>query len=178
MKTRITRAIYPLQLTYRFLACLLTLSLLATVCACERKYSDTTASGAATVSSGAAAANPHEIAGRLIKRTVAAGDGGHVAVEIDHQLLRELTDEKEQDARTAVFRDPLLAARLFAPYIGMPEDAVFSIEQVSTETEEASGLFIAVVRIDSGGASARMRLVSEPDADDQPTLWVLNDYDN
>ena len=67
----------------------------------------------------------------------------------------------------------MLAARLFAAFIGVPADAMISIEQVSSEAEEASGLFIAV----ASGSSLKMRLVPEPGRDGQPIVRVLNDYD-
>ena len=121
--------------------------------------------------------NPHNIAERLIKRTIADEDSGHVAVEIDHELLAQLTAGAMQEASTDAFRDPLLAAWLFAPYIGVPTHAMLSVERVSPEVEVASGLYIAVVDVAFGEHSTKMRLVSEPGSDGQPTLWVLNDYD-
>jgi len=121
--------------------------------------------------------NPHEIAERLIKQTIADEDGSHVAVEIDHELLGQLSAGAKQDTSIDAFRDPLLAAWLFAPYIGVPTHAMLSVGQVSPEVEVASGLFIAVVDVSIDGHSTKMRLVSEPGANGQPTLWVLNDYD-
>lgn len=162
----------PFGLAGRFFTLLLTLSLLTVIPACERQQS-----GAPGESSSADAVNPHEIARRLIERTVSDQQDGHVAVEIDHELLSDLTSGTDKHAGIAAFRDPLLAAWLFAPLIGVPADAVISIERVSPEPEEAAGLFIAVAIADTEGGSIKMRLVSEPGLDGQPTLWVLNDYD-
>jgi len=153
----------------------LALAVLVVVAACDRPHSSTTQDAEAGTSSQADAANPHELARRLIKRTVAGQQDGHVGVEIDHELLRELSIRADKDI--AAFRDPLLAAWLFASHIGVPEDAMISIVQVSSEAEEASGLFIAVASVDAGDAALKMRLVSEPGADGRPTIWVLNDYD-
>lgn len=161
----------------RILAWLIALGVLALAPACDRQPSGATVSRETGASSQAEAVNPHAIAGRLIKRTIADPEDGHVAVEIDHELLRELTSTPNGISVSVAFRDPLLAAWLFAPHIGAPADAMISIEQVSPEAEEASGLFIAVASVNAAGGSMQMRLVSEPGADGRPTLWVLNDYD-
>jgi len=162
---------------HRILEILLTIAMLAAAAACDRQHAGTAVSGAPGADAQTDAGNPHDIAGRLIKRTVADQENGHVAVEIDHELLRELTAASGRDTGIDAFRDPLLAAWLFAPHTGVPADAVISIEQVSPQAEEASGLFIAVASADTGAGSIKMRLVSEPDAEGRPTLWVLNDYD-
>jgi len=161
----------------RILGFVLTIAVLAVAPACDRDQFGATMNAEPAASSRADAANPHEIARRLIKRTIADQQDGHVAVEIDHELLRELTTAAAKDSDIAAFQDPLLAAWLFAPHIGVPADAMISIEQVSPEAEEASGNFIAVASVNAEGGSIHMRLVSEPGADGQPTLWVLNDYD-
>jgi len=161
----------------RLLEFLLALAMLALVSACDREHLGATENAAPGTSSQADAVDPHDIAGRLIKRTIADQQDGHVAVEIDHALLRELTTASNQGPDIAAFRDPLLAAWLFAPHIGAPADAMISIGQVSPEAEEASGLFIAMAEVDAGGESMTMRLVSEPGADGRPTIWVLNDFD-
>lgn len=57
-----------------------------------------------------------------------------------------------------------------------PDPGHLSIVERSQQPEEASGLFIAVVQVTSGDKSTQMRMISEPDTYDQPTLWVLNDY--
>ena len=165
-------AALPFGPAVRLLALLLTLSPLALISACDRQQS-----GAPAASSSADTANPHEIARRLIKRTIEDRQDGHAAVEIDYELLRDLTTGADKDTGVAAFRDPLLAAWLFAPHIGVPGDAVISIEQASPEAEEASGLFIAVAVVNAESGSMKMRLVSEPGADGKPTIWVLNDYD-
>jgi len=156
----------------RFFTLLLTVSLLAAVSACERQQS-----GAPGESVAAGAPDPHEIASRLIKRTIADPEDGHVAIEIDDELLRGINAGADNGTVMAAFRDPLLAAWLFAPSIGVPTDAMISIERVSEEAEEASGLFIAVAVANTGTGSIRMRLVSEPGLDGLPFLWMLNDYD-
>jgi len=155
----------------------LALAVLTVVAACDRPHSSATQEAEAGNSSQADAANPHELASRLIKRTLAGQQDGHSAVEIDHELLHELATTTDKDSGLAAFRDPLLAAWLFAPHIGVPTDAMISIEQVSPEAEEASGLFIAVASVGAGAARMKMRLVSEPGEDGRPTIWVLNDYD-
>ena len=157
----------PDGLAGRCFTLLLTLTFLAVISACDRQQPGAPAT-----------ANPTEIAGELIKRTIVDPGDGHVAIEVDHELLRELNNGANGEQAIEAFRDPLLAAWLFAPHIGVPTGAVISIEQVSAEAEEGSGLFIAVATANTADGPIRMRLVSEPDAAGQPTLWVLNDYDN
>jgi len=153
----------------RFFSLLLTLSLLVAFSACDRQQPGAFASDAANLT---------EIAGKLIKRTIVDRGDGHVAVEIDEELLRELNSGANEEEGIEAFRDPLLAAWLFAPHIGVPTGAVISIEQVSAEAEEGSGLFIAMATANTADGSIKIRLVSEPDAAGRPTLWVLNDYEN
>lgn len=82
-----------------------------------------------------------------------------------------------QGEELRAFRDPLLAARLFSSHIGLSAQAEFSVLKSSQQPEEASGLFIALVQVIDGDSKAKMRMISEPDAFDRPTIWVLNDYE-
>lgn len=157
---------------------MLALTLLTALAACDRDRSQENAADVARESLPVETPNPAEIAARLIRRTIADPDGRHVAVEINAEVLRDLTARPKDDASIAVFRDPLQAARLFAAHIGQPANATFSIGQKSVQVEEASGLFIAVVKVSSAGQSINMRMVSAPAADGQPSVWVLNDYEH
>jgi len=157
---------------------LLALSVMSVLAACDQNRSQQNAAAVARESLPVETPNPDEIAARLIRRTIADPHGGHFAVEIDAEVLRDLTARPKDDASIAVFRDPLQAARLFAAHIGQPANATFSIGQKSVQAEEASGLFIAVVKVSSAGQSISMRMVSAPAADGQPSVWVLNDYEH
>jgi hypothetical protein len=156
---------------------LLALSVLSMLAACDQNRSQQNFTGVASESSPARTPGPDEIAARLIRQTIADSDGRHVAVEIDAELLRDLTARPKDDASIAQFRDPLQAARLFAAHIGQPANATFSIVQKSLQAEEASGFFIAMVKVSSAGHSINMRMISAPAADGQPSVWVLNDYE-
>jgi len=155
---------------------LLAISMIVVVCGCDQNTSNGTFTDVAGVTSTGDLNSQHEIAGSLIRQYVEQADGRHVAVEINTEILRELMARPEADEGLKAFRDPLLAARLFAPHIGMSADAEFSVLERSQQPEEGSGLFIAVVQVTAGDPLVRMRMVSEPDAYDLPTLWVLNDY--
>ena len=148
---------------------LLAVSMMIAISGCDQNRSDE-ASLAGDLS------YQHEIAGKLIKRYVEQPGGSHVAVEIDAENLQNLVTMSGQEKNLQAFRDPVPAARLFASHIGLPADAEFAIVERSQEPEEASGLYIAVVQVTSGDKSTQMRMISEPDTEDQPTLWVLNDY--
>lgn len=156
--------------------CLLIVSMMIGISGCDQNRSNDSASSTDEVSLTGELSYQQEIAGKLIKRHVEQPDGTHVAVEINAENLQNLMTMTGQDSDLQAFRDPVPAARLFAPHIGLPADAVFAIVEISQQPEEASGLFIAVVQVTSGDKSTQMRMVSEPDAYDQPTLWVLNDY--
>lgn len=157
---------------------LLALALLTALAACDRDRSQENAADVSRESLPAETPSSDEIVARLIRRTIADPHGGHVAVEINAEVLHDLTARPKDDASIAVFRDPLQAARLFAAHIGQPANATFSIGQKSMQVEEASGFFIAVVQVNSAGQSINMRMVSAPAADGQPSVWVLNDYDH
>ena len=124
--------------------------------------------------SAAGAAAAREVAERLVQRLERDPDSGHVAVEIDSALLAELSLAPNPAA--SGLTDPLAAARLYAAAIDLPEDAAFVLEDPPLEIGEASGLFTATVRVGAGPRIVRMRLVSDPDEHDRPTLWVLNDF--
>ncbi|MDX2480124.1 MAG: hypothetical protein QNK24_07290 [Desulfuromusa sp.] len=158
------------------LAGLLAVSMVITISSCDQNRSNDPASSAAEVSLTGELRNQQEIAGTLIKRFVEQPGGSHVAVEIDAENLQNLVTMSGQDKNLQAFREPVPAARLFASHIGLPADAEFAIVERSQQPEEASGLYIAVVQVTSGDRSTQMRMISEPDPDDQPTLWVLNDY--
>jgi len=117
-----------------------------------------------------------EPAARLIRQLVEQAGGERVAVEIDHEALQRFTTAPESDRAMDSLRDPLRAARLFAAEIGLPTGAEFQLLQQSGELEEASGLFIALVQVISGEESVTMRMISEPDLHERPTIWVLNDF--
>lgn len=158
-------------------AALLAVSVIVAVSACEKNHSNKTETSLVPASITTESDDPYETAGNLIRQLIEQPDGRHVAVEINAENLQQLMASSSLDGSLQSFRDPLLAARLFAPSIGLPATAEFSIVQRSQQAEEASGLFIAVVMINSGEQTVQMRLISEPDIHGQPTLWVLNDYD-
>lgn len=155
---------------------LLAISMMIAISGCDQNRSDDPVSSIAGVSQSGELSYQHEIAGKLIKRYVEQASGKHVAVEIDAEYLDKLVTMSGQDKKLLAFHDPVPAARLFASHIGIPADAEFVIVEVSQHPEEGSGLFIAVVQVTGGDKSIQMRMISEPDAYDQPTLWVLNDY--
>jgi len=117
-----------------------------------------------------------EMAGMLIGQLVEQTDGRHVAVEINERGLRSMVAGALEPEDMLAFGDPLITARLFAPHLGLPADAEFILLSQSKQAEDASGLFIAVVEVNHGGKSTQMRLISEPDDENQPTIWVLNDF--
>jgi hypothetical protein len=147
-----------------------------TASSCQQKSDDDVLPGTTEDSPAAAMYSGHEIAGKLIGQLVRDPGGAQVAVEINHEMLRELVAVMNTDDTLESFRDPLLAAKLFAPHIGVPENVDFSITERSQQVEEASGLFIAVVTVNNAGETVIMRMISEPDSFDRPTLWVLNDF--
>jgi hypothetical protein len=155
---------------------LLAVSMMTVISGCDQNRSNDPVSNAVGVSLTGELSYQHEIAGTLIKRYVEQPGGTHVAVEIDAENLQNLVTMSDQDKNLQAFRDPVSAAGLFAPHIGLPADAEFVIVERSEQPEEASGLFIALVQVISGDKSTQMRMISEPDTYDQPTLWVLNDY--
>ena len=155
---------------------LLAVSMMIAISGCDQNRSNDPVSSAAGVSLTGELSYQQEIAGKLVKRYVKQPDGSYVAVEINAENLQNLVTLSGQDKNLQAFRDPVPAARLFAPHIGLPADAEFAIVERSQQPEEASGLFIAVVQVTSGNKSTQMRMISEPDTYDQPTLWVLNDY--
>ena len=120
------------------------------------------------------AAASRQLAERLVQRLEPDPESGHVAVEIDAALLAELVLAPNPAA--GELTDPLAAARVFAAALDLPEDAAFVLVERSEQIGEGSGLFTATVRAGAGPRVVSMRLVSDPDARDQPTLWVLNDY--
>ena len=146
------------------------------VCGCDRNGSNEPVSEHIGVTSTGAQGSQYEIAGSLIKRYVEQADGRHVAVEIDTDSLEELLARQGSDEDLPAFRDPLLAAKLFGPHIGVPAGAEYATLERSHHPEEGSGLFIALVQVTGGDHPVTMRMTSEPDSHDQPTLWVLNDY--
>jgi hypothetical protein len=150
--------------------------LIIVVSGCGRNSENETAANAAGAPSDEHLGSQHETAGSLIRRYVEQPDGRHVAVEINTEALQNLMTRPSRDTDLQAFRDPLPAARLFAPHIGLPAGADFVILEISQYPEEGSGLFIAVVQVTGGDKQVQMRMVSEPDAYEQPTLWVLNDY--
>lgn len=158
-------------------AVLLAVSFIVAVCACDKNTSNETVISAVDASVATESSDQYETAGSLIRQLVEQPDGRHVAVEINEENLQSLMASSSLDGSLQSFRDPLQAARLFAPHIGLPATAEFSILQRSRQVEEGSGLFIAVVMIRSSDQTTQMRLISEPDIYGQPTLWVLNDYD-
>jgi len=155
---------------------LLAVYMMTVISGCDQNSSNDPVSSADGVSLSGKLSYQHEIAGTLIKRYVEQPDGTHIAVEIDSENFQNLLRMSGQDKNLQAFREPVPAARLFAPHIGLRADAEFSIMERSQQPEEASGLFIAVVQVTSEDKSIQMRMISEPDTDDQPTLWVLNDY--
>jgi hypothetical protein len=155
---------------------LLAVAIMIASSGCDQNRSNNPVSSADEVSLTGELSYQQEIAGTLIKRYVEQPGGTHVAVEIDAENLQNLVTMSDQDKNFQAFRDPVPAARLFAPHIGLPADAEFVIVARSQQPEEASGLFIVVVQVTSGDKSTQMRMISEPDTYDQPTLWVLNDY--
>jgi hypothetical protein len=155
---------------------LLVVSMMIAISGCDQNRSDDPVSSAAEVLQTGELSYQQEIAGKLIKRFVEQSGSTQVAVEIDAENLQNLVAKSGQDKNLQAFRDPMPAARLFAPHIGLPADAEFVIVEMSQQPEEASGLFIAVVQVTSGDKTTQMRMISEPDTNDQPTLWVLNDY--
>jgi hypothetical protein len=155
---------------------LLAVAIMIASSGCDQNRSNDPVSSADEVSLTGELSYQQEIAGKLIKRYVEQPDGTHVAVEINVENLQNLMTMTGQDSDLQAFREPVPAARLFASHIGLSADAEFAIVEISQQPEEASGLFIAVLQVTSGDKSTQMRMVSEPDAYDQPTLWVLNDY--
>ena len=118
----------------------------------------------------------YAIVDSLINRYVEQPGSSHVAVEINFETLRELMERPGDDEVLQVFRNPLHAAKLFASHIGLSDDAMFAILEETQQPGEGSGLFIAIVQVKASDQTVRMRMVSEPDDHDQPTLWLLNDY--
>lgn len=156
---------------------MLVISMLVFFSACDKKNEGVTVTGAAEVASSMETGNPADIAGLLIRQLMAQDGDGQVAVEIDTRVLRELMTNPGQDEDLRAFKNPLLAARLFAPHIGLSAQSEFSVLKSSQQPEEASGLFIALVQVSDGDSVVKMRMISEPDAFDRPTIWVLNDYE-
>lgn len=152
-------------------------SMLVVFSACDKKIEGETVNGAAEVASSMETGNPADIAGLLIRQLVAQDGDRQVAVEINTEVLHELMTSSGQDEDLRAFKDPLLAARLFSPHIGLSAQAEFSVLTISGQPEEASGLFIALVQVSDGDSMTKMRMISEPDAFDRPTIWVLNDYE-
>lgn len=159
-----------------FRAILLSIFLVIGASACERKDSGESVPKANEVSKTEQLRGQQDIAGSLIGRSVRQPDGKHVAIEINAEVLEGLMKKPVGDENSSGFRNPLHAAKLFAAHIELPEDAMFAILEISQQPEEGSGLFIAIVQVTGGDRVVRMRMVSEPDDSDRPTLWVLNDY--
>lgn len=159
--------------TARVTPLLIVAVIIATACGGDQ-HADPAATPAGVSKTGPG--GQYEVVESLIKRYVEQPGGRHVAVEIDADVLEGLLQRPGDDEIISAFRDPLRAAELFATHIGLPEDAGFAILEVSQQPEVGSGLFIAVVQVEGSDRALQMRMVSEPDADDQPTLWMLNDY--
>ena len=156
-------------------AILLLMLAIIVVPACDRSENTEPAAEAAGVTK-AVSGGQYEIVDSLINRYVEQPGGRHVAVEINFETLRELMERPGDDEILQVFRNPLRAAKLFASHIGLSDDAVFTLLEETQQPGEGSGLFIAIVQVKASDQTLRMRMVSEPDDHDQPTLWLLNDY--
>lgn len=159
-----------------FRTVLLSIFLVIGASACDRRDSGESVPEAGEVSKTAQLRGQHDIAGSLIKRSVRQPGGKHVAIEINAEVLEDLMKKPVGDENSSGFRNPLHAAKLFAAHIGLPGDAKFAILEKSQQPEEGSGLFFAIVQVTGGDRVVRMRMISEPDDSDRPTLWVLNDY--
>lgn len=166
VRPRMVKRGFPFRVT------LLSLFLVIGVSACDREE-PVEATG---VLNAGQQSSQTDIAGSLIRRSIEQPGGKHVAVEIDAGALEDLMNKPADDESSSVFRDPVQAAKLFAAHIGVPEDAMFAILEQSQQPEDGSGLFIAIVQVTGADRIVQMRMVSEPDPYDQPTLWVLNDY--
>ncbi len=126
-----------------------------------------------TPRSGARQAN--DTAQRIVTRRIVDSQSGAVTVELSTSAIDRL---RARSASRPDFdlADPVRAARLFARALDLPPSTRFELLSVSKEIEEGPGAFVATVRATSSEESIVMRLLSDPDETERPTVWLLNDY--
>lgn len=117
-------------------------------------------------------------ASNIIARQYHEPGSRQVFVEINYSFLESLTKRPEARDVLQKIRGPVSSSRLFAKAIHVVGPTDFTLGSQDKEVGEASGLFTATVQVKAIDRTLSMRMVAEPSDDGQPTIWLLNDYND
>jgi len=101
-------------------------------------------------------------------------DSGHFAFPLDEEELQAL-ERSVASGDLPQLLEPLAAARAFGDAYGLPASTDYDLLELSSEPEDGSGAFMALVRARHGRSSIVLRLMSQPDRVGRPTYWLIND---
>lgn len=95
----------------------------------------------------------------------------------NHEVIKDIK-EKVKQGKYVWLKDPYEVSKKYGNQFGFGPNAQYTLKRKGSEIGEYSGLFHSTVSVEDGNVNYSIALISEPDENKQPTIWLINAVTN